>query len=67
MDFSPPHGFTKNNSFTKVVYRDVYPAIDPKRPELSQKGNVVLITGASRGIGKDVSSKFLADSPLSLS
>ncbi|RMZ80090.1 hypothetical protein DV737_g3146, partial [Chaetothyriales sp. CBS 132003] len=52
-DFSPPHGFTVNNSFTKINYRDVYPPIDPKRPELSQKGSVVLITGSSRGIGRE--------------
>ncbi len=54
MDLSPPHGFTVNNSFTKAAYRDVYQTIDPKRPELSKKGKVILITGASRGIGKDV-------------
>jgi hypothetical protein len=51
-DFSPPHGFTVNGAFTSSVYRDVYPAVDPTRSELSQKGKVVLVTGASRGIGK---------------
>lgn len=50
-DYSPPHGFTVNNAFTSFVYRDVYAAIDPSRPELSQKGKVVMVTGASRGIG----------------
>ena len=52
LDFSPPHGFTINNAFTSEVYRDVYPAIDPRRPELSQSGKVILVTGASRGIGQ---------------
>ena len=51
-DFSPPHGFTVNNALTSTVYRDVYPAVDPKRAELSQSGKVVLVTGASRGIGQ---------------
>ena len=53
-DFSPPHGFTVNNAFTSTVYRDVYPAVDPKRPELSQSGKVVVVTGASRGIGQGI-------------
>jgi NAD(P)-dependent dehydrogenase (short-subunit alcohol dehydrogenase family) len=50
-DYSPPHGFTVNGAFTSSVYRDVYQAVDPKRPELSQKGKVVIVTGASRGVG----------------
>lgn len=50
-DYSPPHGFTVNNAFTGSVYRGVYAAIEPTRPELSQKGRVILVTGASRGIG----------------
>jgi len=28
-----------------------YPAIDPSRPELSQRGRAVLVTGSSSGIG----------------
>lgn len=48
---SPPDGIVKHNSFTKVVYRDTYPAVDPRRPQLSQHGRVILITGASKGIG----------------
>jgi NAD(P)-dependent dehydrogenase (short-subunit alcohol dehydrogenase family) len=44
--------FTTSNSFTKGVYRDVYPAVDPRSPTLSKAGKIVLITGASRGIGR---------------
>lgn len=39
-------------SFTLKAHRDVYPAIDPCRPEHSQAGKVIILTGASRGIGK---------------
>ena len=39
--------------FTPHTHRDVYPAIDPtKTPALSQEGKVVVITGATRGIGR---------------
>ncbi|KAM4061066.1 short chain dehydrogenase [Hirsutella rhossiliensis] len=38
-------------SFTKVVHHTPYPAISPSRPELSQVGKTVLITGGSSGIG----------------
>jgi hypothetical protein len=48
----------KGAAFTKKNYRDVYPAVDPTRPELSQEGKVVIITGASRGIGQSVSDLF---------
>jgi NADPH:quinone reductase-like Zn-dependent oxidoreductase len=46
-----PHAFTTPFQLTKSMRRDVYPAIDPKNPELSAAGNVVLITGATGGIG----------------
>ncbi|KAF9892300.1 hypothetical protein FE257_002077 [Aspergillus nanangensis] len=42
----------KADAFTANTYRDVYPAIDPTRPELSQAGKVVVITGGSRGLGR---------------
>ncbi|KAJ5930087.1 hypothetical protein N7466_005580 [Penicillium verhagenii] len=42
----------KGNAFTTKNYRDIYPAIDPTRPELSQTGKVVVITGGSRGLGR---------------
>ncbi|KAJ6116526.1 hypothetical protein N7512_006251 [Penicillium capsulatum] len=47
-----PHDATKFLAFTANVYRDLYPAIDPARPELRQEGKIVVITGASRGLGQ---------------
>ncbi|KAL3448217.1 hypothetical protein BJX65DRAFT_317461 [Aspergillus insuetus] len=47
-----PHMIPKLNGFTKTLHREVYPAVDPKRPEHSQAGKVVVITGASRGLGR---------------
>jgi hypothetical protein len=47
--------FVKGAAFTKKNHRDVYAAIDPARPELSQAGKVVVITGATRGLGRLVS------------
>jgi NADP-dependent 3-hydroxy acid dehydrogenase YdfG len=37
--------------FTKTIHHDTYEAIDPSKADLS--GKVVLITGASRGLGKN--------------
>ncbi|KAL4885465.1 hypothetical protein BJY04DRAFT_230995 [Aspergillus karnatakaensis] len=53
-----PDTFVKAMAFTKNSYRDVYPAIDPSRPELSQVGKVVVITGASRGLGQAMAISF---------
>lgn len=36
---------------TKTTHKAAYPAISPSRPELSQKGRVVYVTGGSAGIG----------------
>jgi hypothetical protein len=47
--------FVKGAAFAKKNHRDVYAAIDPMRPELSQAGKVVVITGATRGLGRLVS------------
>jgi hypothetical protein len=44
-----------SQAFTRVTHRDLYPSIDPSNPPLSQHGKVVIITGASRGIGRNVS------------
>ncbi|KAI0465507.1 hypothetical protein F4859DRAFT_528815 [Xylaria cf. heliscus] len=46
-----PDVYTKAGVITKSYYRDVYPAVDPTRPELSQTGKVTIVTGAGRGIG----------------
>ncbi|KAF2685217.1 NAD(P)-binding protein [Lentithecium fluviatile CBS 122367] len=51
MDSLPPDHFVKAQQFTPTTHRDVYPAIDPTSPTLSQAGKAVIITGASRGLG----------------
>ncbi|CAD0044998.1 unnamed protein product [Aureobasidium pullulans] len=45
------NAYTTPFQFTKSLRRDVYPAIDPRNPELNAAGKVVLITGAGGGIG----------------
>jgi hypothetical protein len=52
MDYSDPNAFTLPFQLTKQFHRDVYPLLEPTRPELSAKGKTVLITGVSGGIGK---------------
>jgi NAD(P)-dependent dehydrogenase (short-subunit alcohol dehydrogenase family) len=37
--------------FTRNAFTNVYPAIDPSKPENSLKDKTVVITGASQGIG----------------
>lgn len=44
---------------TKTLHRDVYPAISPTRPELSQAGRVVLITGGGTGVGFPTAQSFV--------
>jgi NAD(P)-dependent dehydrogenase (short-subunit alcohol dehydrogenase family) len=39
-------------------HNDVYPAIDPIRPELSQKGKHIVITGGGSGIGVSIVRAF---------
>jgi hypothetical protein len=46
-----PDVYTKAGVITKSYYRDVYPAVNPTRPDLSQAGKVTIVTGAGRGIG----------------
>lgn len=35
-------------------HNDTYDAINPKRPELSQAGKTIVITGAGQGIGREI-------------
>ncbi|KAI7778405.1 hypothetical protein LA080_002175 [Diaporthe eres] len=44
--------------FTKTIHRTSYPSIDPARPELSQAGRTVLITGGGTGIGLSIGKSF---------
>jgi hypothetical protein len=52
MDSLPDDFFVTSMQFTPTTHRDVYPAIDPQSPALSQKGKVIAITGATRGLGR---------------
>ncbi|KAI1768260.1 cellulase signal transduction associated dehydrogenase [Hypoxylon sp. FL1150] len=47
-------------SYTKVTYKATYPAIEPTLPALSTAGKVVVITGASGGIGQATAVSFAA-------
>ncbi|KAL6704518.1 hypothetical protein ACN47E_008147 [Coniothyrium glycines] len=51
MDNLPTDHFVKAQQFVPTTHRDAYPAIDPTQASLSQKGKVVIITGASQGLG----------------
>ncbi|KAI1195493.1 cellulase signal transduction associated dehydrogenase [Nemania serpens] len=57
---------TPQPSYTKVNHSASYPAIDPNQPGLSTAGKVVVITGASGGIGRGTSSSFAASGPRAL-
>ncbi|KAJ4324424.1 hypothetical protein N0V94_001322 [Neodidymelliopsis sp. IMI 364377] len=46
-----PHAFTTPYQLTKTMRRGIYPAIDPKNPDLSAASKTILITGATGGIG----------------
>lgn len=46
-----PDMLTAPFQLTASMRRDVYPAVDPKNPELNVKGKVVLITGAAGLLG----------------
>ncbi|KAK1752793.1 NAD(P)-binding protein [Echria macrotheca] len=47
------------NNVTNTTHRTPYPAVDPTRPELSQKGRTVFITGGSAGIGFAIAKAFI--------
>ncbi|KAJ8061976.1 hypothetical protein OCU04_009759 [Sclerotinia nivalis] len=46
-----PHAYTTPWAITETVHRDPYWAIDPKNPANLQTGKIIIITGASSGIG----------------
>ncbi|CCF35836.1 short-chain dehydrogenase [Colletotrichum higginsianum] len=50
--------FETGITFTKTIHREPYPTISPSRPELSQAGRTVLITGGSMGIGFAIAKGF---------
>jgi len=53
-------------SYTKVTHTATYAGINPTQPGLSTAGKVVLITGASGGIGRATASSFAASGPRAL-
>ena len=55
----PRDHYTKTLAFTRRTHLDIYPAVNPGRPELSLAGKVAIVTGATRGIGGRVSSNEL--------
>ncbi|KAG4436873.1 hypothetical protein IFR05_007636 [Cadophora sp. M221] len=48
----PDDFFVTSSQFTKTTYRDEYPELDVTQGSFSQKGKVVIITGASQGLGR---------------
>ncbi|KAH6641327.1 hypothetical protein F5144DRAFT_128865 [Chaetomium tenue] len=53
-------------SYTKVTHSATYPAINPTLPALSSAGKVVVITGATGGIGRAAALSFAASGPKAL-
>lgn len=53
-------------SYTKVTHSATYAAINPTLPALSSAGRVVVITGATGGIGRAAALSFAASGPRAL-
>ena len=53
-------------SYTQVTHTTSYSGIDPTQPALSTAGKVVLITGASGGIGRATALSFALSGPRAL-
>lgn len=47
----PSNHWATTGAYTPHIYRDQYSSVDPTKPALTQSGKVVVITGASKGIG----------------
>ncbi|KIA75806.1 hypothetical protein HK57_00420 [Aspergillus ustus] len=56
----------KAMAFTEKVYRDVYPAIQPAQSSLSQAGKVIVITDATRGLGRGCAIAFAQAGPAAI-
>lgn len=46
-----PDAYTTPFAITKSIHRDPYWAIDSKNPANNQSGKIIIITGASAGLG----------------
>lgn len=45
-------------SFIKTVHSEAYPAISPRKPELSQHGQTILVPGGGQGVGFLIAKAF---------
>ncbi|PHH70573.1 hypothetical protein CDD82_7038 [Ophiocordyceps australis] len=53
-------------SYTKVTHSATYAAINPSQPSLSTSGKVIVITGATGGIGRSTACSFAVSGPRAL-
>lgn len=49
----------RETNVTKTIHRQLYPAISPHRPELSQARKVVLVPGGGTGVGYSIARSFV--------